>query len=151
MDVNEHERLFQHKLKERNNTLIAVLHFTMGTVILQILLSLCPTSHDEVTNTEKKQPQGSHQVNRKKTTRFDIVWSAHWIINWRKGTTPWLLFYISQSHISIHVETIMVQLNWETHLETYNKCNLKKKIYLSFIPFEMRIMLNCCIYVYIRI
>jgi len=43
-----------------------------GEVILWIPSSLCPKSYYEATNTDKKQPQGSHQVNSQKTRHFDI-------------------------------------------------------------------------------
>lgn len=46
-----------------------------GEVILQIASSLCLTPLYDVTNTDKKQPYGSHQLKVKKTRQIDILWS----------------------------------------------------------------------------
>jgi len=43
-----------------------------GEVVLQILSSLCLTSHYEATNTDRKQSQGFHQVNSKKTRQYEV-------------------------------------------------------------------------------
>jgi len=51
-----------------------------GEVILQISSSLWPTSHYRVKNTDKKQSQGSHHVNSKKTRQVYIVWLG--MTNW---------------------------------------------------------------------
>ena len=44
----------------------------MGEAILQILSSLCQTSLEKFTSTDKKQLHDSHQGNSKKTKQLNI-------------------------------------------------------------------------------